>query len=85
MKMKKNILVILMVLAVVGAVLLANGCKKSGKEAPKAAQAVAATVELCTACGQIKGSDVCCLPNQTLCSMCGLVKGSPGCCKLPAK
>jgi hypothetical protein len=36
-------------------------------------------------CGQIKGGDLCCKPNQLKCAKCGLVQGSPGCCKLPTK
>lgn len=39
-------------------------------------------VGLCTGCGQVKGSELCCQPGQATCSKCGLVKGSPGCCKI---
>jgi len=39
-------------------------------------------VALCTKCGQIKGTDVCCAQGQPTCAKCGLVKGSPGCCRL---
>lgn len=75
---------IVLLMVVVGAFLCAGGCSKSDKEGPEAGQAVAASVQLCTVCGQIKGSDLCCKPDQTLCSKCGLVKGAPGCCKIPA-
>jgi hypothetical protein len=43
----------------------------------------AKTAAICTGCGQIKGSELCCKPNQPTCPKCGLVKGSPGCCKIP--
>lgn len=74
---------IVLLTVVVGAFLYAGGCSKSDKEGPKAGQAAAASVQLCTACGQIKGSDVCCKPDAAKCPGCGLAKGSPGCCKLP--
>jgi hypothetical protein len=83
MKRGKKYLIIVMAMAVLGAISLVNGCKKSGKEVPKAGQAVAATVELCTNCGQVKGSDLCCKPGQPKCTGCSLTKGSPGCCKIP--
>ena len=38
---------------------------------------------LCTGCGQIKGTDLCCKADAEKCAGCGLAKGSPGCCKLP--
>ena len=38
---------------------------------------------LCAKCGQVKGSDLCCKPEQEICAKCELVKGSPGCCVLP--
>jgi len=38
---------------------------------------------LCGACGQVKGSDLCCKADAEKCGKCGLTKGSPGCCKLP--
>jgi hypothetical protein len=41
-------------------------------------------VAVCTLCGQIAGSDLCCKPDQVKCEKCGLTEGSPGCCKLPA-
>jgi len=40
-------------------------------------------ISLCGMCGQIKGTDVCCVADAPKCSKCGLAKGSPGCCKLP--
>jgi len=39
-------------------------------------------VVLCGGCGQIKGSDVCCVEGAEKCADCGLAKGSPGCCKI---
>jgi hypothetical protein len=38
---------------------------------------------ICPACGQIKGSALCCKPGAAKCPKCGLVKGSPGCCRPP--
>src|SRR4030042_6846224 len=77
MKTRKKYLIIVLALASVGMFLCVNGCKKS----PPSAQAK--SIELCTHCGQIKGSDLCCKPGQTKCPSCGLVKGSPGCCNIP--
>ena len=83
MKVNKKCLMIVLAVALVAVVLCANGCKKRETASSKAGQAIAASVELCTMCGQIKGSELCCKPNQTICPSCGLVKGSPGCCKIP--
>ena len=35
---------------------------------------------LCPDCGQVKGSELCCVEGAELCPDCGKVKGSPGCC-----
>jgi ribosomal protein L36 len=53
---------------------------------PIAAQNATGTVKtstkvVCTSCGQIKGTDVCCHANMPICG-CGLQKGAPGCCKI---
>lgn len=40
------------------------------------------TVTLCGHCGEIKGSDKCCVADAPKCDKCGLIKGSPGCCKI---
>jgi hypothetical protein len=53
MKARKKCLVIAMAVILAGVGLYVNGCKKS-----KAA--FAESVALCTDCGQIKGSDLCC-------------------------
>ncbi len=37
---------------------------------------------LCSKCGQVKGSDLCCKAGAEKCSKCGLHKGSPGCCRI---
>ena len=80
----------LCLLLVIG--LLVIGCEKKeeqgaagqGKEkgvaAAKKAVAVA-SISLCAKCGQIKGSDKCCVPGAKKCSKCGLAEGSPACCK----
>jgi hypothetical protein len=46
------------------------------------AAAMGARAEICTGCGQIKGSEMCCVPGQRTCAGCGLAKGSPGCCRV---
>lgn len=78
MKANKKHLMIVLVLMAGGTLLFINGCKKSTEQ-----EAVSDSIPLCLHCGQIKGSDLCCQPNQTKCTSCGLVKGSPGCCKIP--
>ncbi len=84
MKTSKKILVIVSMVALVVFLQFANGCKESNYTSRKSAAAFATSVELCTDCGQIKGSELCCKPDQPKCSSCGLVKGSPGCCNIPA-
>ncbi len=79
MKVNKEFLTIVLVVASVGVVLAVNGCKKSGESTAQAVE----TVELCTDCGQIKGSELCCKPGQATCAGCGLAKDSPGCCSIP--
>ena len=75
----KKCLSVLVAVALVGAFMCGNGCKKSGEGRAAASD----SVDLCVSCGQIKGSDLCCQPDQPKCSECGLVKGSPGCCNIP--
>ncbi len=82
MKMSKKCLMIALAVFFAGLIMLGYGCKKSGSGS-SAGEAVAATVELCTHCGQIEGGELCCQPNQPKCAICGLVKGSPGCCNIP--
>ena len=79
MKAYKKCMMIMMVMAITLASLGLYGCKKSSEQD----KAVSDSVQLCTECGQIKASPLCCQPNQPKCSSCGLVKGSPGCCKIP--
>jgi hypothetical protein len=38
---------------------------------------------LCGKCGQIKGTEECCMKDAVKCKTCGMTKGSPGCCRLP--
>jgi len=83
MNIRKKHLMILASVAVLVVFLGVNGCKKSDNAGAKSGAAYAASIELCTGCGQIKGSEMCCKPDQTMCDGCGLVKGSPGCCKIP--
>ena len=76
MKVLRNGLGTLAVVALLGALLLNSGCDEATDA--KAASDVA----LCTACGQIKGADSCCSPDAVACAGCELAKGSPGCCKI---
>lgn len=39
------------------------------------------SVTLCSKCGQVKGTPVCCVEGAEKCSSCKLAKGSPACCK----
>ncbi len=71
MNTRRKCLLVLMTTVLVGALLYCNGCKKTEAKG---------TVELCTKCGQIKGSEYCC---QLKCVICGLDEGSPGCCNIP--
>lgn len=68
----------LLVLALFGLIFVGYGCKKSGSTVQ-----AADTVALCTKCGFIEGTDLCCRPDQDICPLCDLVKGSPACCNIP--
>jgi hypothetical protein len=85
MKVTKKCIMILSVAAVISLVAAGVGCKESEEPAPPptAGQASAATIELCTSCGYVKGSESCCKADQEKCGGCSLTKGSPGCCKIP--
>ena len=83
MNLKKKHLIIITLTAVFVVFLGVNGCKKSDNAGAKSVAVYAASVELCTDCGQFKGSELCCKPDQTKCEGCSLAKGSPGCCKIP--
>ena len=83
MKVNKKGMVVVMAVALVGVFLYVNGCKKTDEESSVSNKAVDDSIQLCVMCGQIKGSELCCKPNQPKCSKCGLVKGSPGCCNIP--
>ena len=80
MNLRKCILTLMMCLTFAGVVVFVNGCKKTTDEV---SSNKSDSVALCVKCGQIKGSDLCCKPDQAKCASCGLVKGSPGCCKIP--
>ncbi len=38
---------------------------------------------LCGKCGQLKGTEECCMKDAVTCKSCGMAKGSPGCCNMP--
>ena len=67
-------------LVLAGVTIYVNGCKKSTNEV---SNNKSDSVALCVKCGQIKGTELCCKPDQTKCGGCSLTKGSPGCCKIP--
>ena len=71
-------MVSLLAAALVLLMVLPVGCKKSTSTETKQSD-----VALCTGCGQIKGSDMCCKEGMPKCDSCSLAKGSPGCCKIP--
>ena len=79
--MKTKSLVLVMVLALVGMIFLAGGCKK--EEPTNLIDVVNAEMDkaLCAKCGQIKDSAVCCKEGAVKCDKCKKDKGSPGCCK----
>ena len=81
--MKNRITIIILLIAAVAMITIPIGCKKEEPQSPISALENAATSALCTKCGQIKGTDVCCKAGAEKCAKCGLDKGSPGCCKLP--
>ena len=74
---------VVVAMALVGVFLGGNGCKKSDTAVSKDEKSVDDSIQLCIQCGQIKGSALCCQPNQAKCPQCSLVKGSPGCCNIP--
>ena len=67
-------------LTLTGVTIFVHGCKKSTDEV---SNNKSDSIALCVKCGQIKGSELCCKPDQVKCASCDLTKGSPGCCKIP--
>lgn len=78
--MKKYIFPLMIGLALAGVTIFVYGYKKSTDEV---SNSKSDSIALCVKCGQIKGTELCCKPNQTKCGSCGLAKGSLGCCKIP--
>ena len=78
METKRKAIAVAVAILLVAGTLAVVGCKKAGPSTAGAAE-----VELCTGCGQIKGGELCCKPDQAKCEACGLSKGSPGCCSIP--
>jgi hypothetical protein len=74
-KTKQKALGLLAILMLCGMVFIVSGCKDDGTSTAKAD-----TVALCADCGQVKGSDVCCVVEAEVCDTCSLAKGAPGCC-----
>ncbi len=83
MSISRKYLTAMMVAVFLGLFLSGNGCKKSGEESSNGEEAGRIAMLLCLECGQIKGGELCCKPDQVKCPKCGLAKGSPGCCKIP--
>lgn len=67
--------------------LALTGCEKAetgqGVDGVKeqATKVADAKTQLCSKCGQIKGTEKCCLPDAPKCEKCGLAKGAPACCR----
>lgn len=83
MSMIRKYLMTMMTIAFLGVFLCGNGCEKSGEASNNDEGAGEAAMLLCLKCGQIKGGELCCKPDQAKCPKCGLAKGSPGCCNIP--
>ncbi len=58
------------------------GCQTTQAQADTHDAVMAGALPVCTVCGQIKGTAMCCKPGQVACAVCKLVKGSPGCCRI---
>jgi len=81
MKMTKNYIIAIAAVAVLALFMIVYSMSNPDSGAPQSAEA--ASVSLCVDCGQVKGAELCCQPDQPKCEDCGLVKDSPGCCKIP--
>ncbi|MHC4132186.1 MAG: hypothetical protein ACYSSP_03870 [Planctomycetota bacterium] len=81
MKLTKNYMIALAAIAVLALLMIGYRVSNQGSGTPQSVEA--ASISLCMDCGQVKGAELCCQPDQTKCASCGLVKGSPGCCKIP--
>ena len=82
MNLRKYILILMMGLTLAGAAIFVQGCKKSN-DGVSSSKTESVAIALCVKCGQIKGTELCCKPDQAKCAGCSLIKGSPGCCKIP--
>ncbi|MFH1037639.1 MAG: hypothetical protein V1789_03085 [PVC group bacterium] len=58
---------------------------KQGCGMPAVAAAAVDMKALCSKCGQVKGTELCCRAGAEKCPHCGLDMGSPGCCRLKTK
>ncbi len=79
MNMKRTVIAIIAVASLVGIILLSLSCNNSG-----GARATD-TIGPGAACGQVKGSGLCCKQGQAKYQGCGLAKSTPGCCKTDVK
>ena len=67
--------------------LTVAGCEKAETESgltdvkDQVAKVADTQIQLCSQCGQIKGTEKCCLADAAKCSKCSLAKGSPACCR----
>ena len=68
--------------------VVAVGCGKSTPPTtvtnPALTKVLYEPASLCGKCGQIKGTDACCVEGAAVCEKCSLHTGAPGCCKLEA-
>jgi hypothetical protein len=74
----KNVLCSLLVVV---AIMFSGGMAIAAEDVQK--KCSTENILLCSKCGHIKGTEVCCKADAQKCDKCGLAKGSPGCCKLP--
>ncbi len=92
MNSRKCVVTFVLSLTIISMVILGPGCSKSSDEGPtepntsrsdekptESTESSSDSFELCVKCGQLKGGDKCCKPDQVKCPDCGFVKDSPGC------
>ena len=61
--------------------LCISGCNKQEKTSDAHNHSHHTDIVLCGGCGQVKGTEDCCIKDAIKCS-CGAIKGSPGCCQI---
>lgn len=80
--MTKNLIFLSAIVLLMGMIACNSGTKTTNEKAKLTSSVKDSTLVLCGECGEIKGSDKCCVANAEKCDKCGLDKDSPGCCKI---